>query len=957
MSSIFQYYCANESVPNHLGCNSENGHVTDLGVGGAMKITAGLFEAFLKCPTKCWLRAKGDSASGNTYAEWTKEQNETYRATEIKRLIGALPNGEVASLVTAEVLKTAKWQLASSLTVQTQINACTVESVLQAIERIPPEGRGKVGQLIPIRFIFRNKLTNQDRLLLAFDASIVSAMLARQINVGKIIHGDNHTTHKVKTAALAGEVRKCQDKIATLLSMSAPPDLVLNQHCNECDFQECCRKRAIEQDDLSLLSGMTVQERKKLNNKGVFTVKQHSFAFLPRRRHKRLRNKLEKYHHSVKALAIRENKINIVGDPKLEIEGTSVFFDVEGIPDRDFYYLIGLRVVNGDSIVEHSLWADGPDDEVKIYAEFLNIIKRIDKPVLIHYGSFETTFLEQMADRYDDTIQATLRGDGGPTAVNILSTIRGQVYFPTYSNSLKAIARWCGFEWSDISLTGVESIARRCEWERLCDLSIKAKLVAYNAEDCRATEVITGVLLRLQSPNSGDVTNEKPTDTVYVEALKKRLRRFGPFVSQFKDFEQINLAARWDYQRDRIKVRTKPLGRSPRQTKHGNFGPQTHLHINSTIVYPKLFTCLCCGGEVQERPVRTKMLCDLFFSKYSVKRWIVKYHFHYYWCSHCHRTFGEPHEFWPQSHFGRNLIAYVLYQTIDLCIPFPAVKKMLDRCFKLDILVETLIIAKRTAARLYKPTYESILQNIVTGNLLHADETKVSIRGKTAYVWVLTNLHDVAYIFSGGREGDFLHDMLKDFKGVLVSDFYGVYDSLKCAQQKCLIHLMRDLNDSVLHHPYDEELKRIVRDFSTLLKPIVDTIDHRGLKRRFLSKHGIEVDRFYRNLAKLDFKSERAIKCKQRFEKNRDKLFTFLKQDGIPWHNNNAEHAVKAFARIRDIGRGSFTERTVQNNLILLSICQTLNYRGLDFFEFIRSGETDIYAFVANKRRHRRPST
>src|SRR5438034_11844653 len=93
---------------------------------------------------------------------------------------------------------------------------------------------------------------------------------------------------------------------------------------------------------------------------------------------------------------------------------------------------------------------------------------------------------------------------------------------------------------------------------------------------------------------------------------------------------------------------------------------------------------------------------------------------------------------------------------------------------------------------------------------------------------------------------------LSSFKGVLVSDFYGVYDSLACPQQKCLVHLMRDLNDEVLDHPYDEELKEIVRSFAVLLKAIVETIDRRGLKRHFLGKHRSEVERFSRKLAGLD---------------------------------------------------------------------------------------------------------
>jgi hypothetical protein len=213
-----------------------------------------------------------------------------------------------------------------------------------------------------------------------------------------------------------------------------------------------------------------------------------------------------------------------------------------------------------------------------------------------------------------------------------------------------------------------------------------------------------------------------------------------------------------------------------------------------------------------------------------------------------------------------------------------------------------------------------VILKVVTTNICGSDQHMVRGWGKPAYVWVLTNLFDVAYLYTESREGAFLQEMLKDFRGVLVSDFYTAYDAMNCAQQKCLIHLIRDLNDDVLKHPFDEELKGIVRSFAALLKPIIQTIDHRGLKQRFLAKHRIEVDRFYRELAKQDYQSERAKKCKKRFEKYRDKLFIFLSYDGVPWNNNNAEHAVKAFAKIRDIVRGTFTARTARNNLVLLSI-------------------------------------
>jgi predicted RecB family nuclease len=137
---------------------------------------------------------------------------------------------------------------------------------------------------------------------------------------------------------------------------------------------------------------MTEKERTNFNSKGIFTVTQLSHTFRPRRRPQGLRDKSERYHHSLKALATQEKKIHIVGSPEVKIEGTPVYMDVEGLPDRDFYYLIGIRIKAGDSVVQHSLWADSPADEESIWREFLSKLIEVENPVLIHYGSFESVF-------------------------------------------------------------------------------------------------------------------------------------------------------------------------------------------------------------------------------------------------------------------------------------------------------------------------------------------------------------------------------------------------------------------------------------------------------------------------------------------------------------------------------------------------------------------------------------
>ena len=431
--------------------------------GIRMKITSNLFHAYLKCPMKCKLRATNELADGNDYPEWVKARNYSYRITETARLVAASPKNEIALSPDIGNIKRAQWRLATSLPINAQMDLFVLETELHAIERVPANGRGQSTQTIPIRFVFTNKLDRDDKLLLAFDAFTLSKSLGREISLGKIIHGDDHATSRVKTSALAGEIRKRIEKIVPLLANPSPPDLILNRHCVECEFQTRCHKEARQQDDLSLLSGMTWKERKKFNSKGTFTVKQLSFAFLPRRRPKKARDKRERYYHSLKALAIRQEKIHVTGRPELKTEGTPVFLDVEGIPDRDFYYLIGLRIRNGNSVVQHSLWADALEDEARIYSQFIDILKATNEPKLIYYGSFETDFLTQMERRYGVSIRSVLESNGNHTPTNLLSIIYGQVYFPTHANNLKSIARFLGFEWSDKSLTGIKSIAYRCD--------------------------------------------------------------------------------------------------------------------------------------------------------------------------------------------------------------------------------------------------------------------------------------------------------------------------------------------------------------------------------------------------------------------------------------------------------------------------------------------------------------
>src|SRR5689334_16482399 len=118
-----------------------------------------------------------------------------------------------------------------------------------------------------------------------------------------------------------------------------------------------------------------------------------------------------------------------------------------------------------------------------------------------------------------------------------------------------------------------------------------------------------------------------------------------------------------------------------------------------------------------------------------------------------------------------------------------------------------------------------------------------------------------------------------------------------------------NINDEVLKYPYDDGLKRLVAAFASLVKPMIETVGRYGLKKRFLGKHRISVDRFYRRFGTEFGDGEAARRIIERLQKNRNTMFTFLDFDDVPWNNNNAEHAIKAFATMRRVIDGTTTEK------------------------------------------------
>jgi predicted RecB family nuclease len=907
------------------------------------KITRDVLEAYLQCRTKGHLKLAGEAGDKSDYEVLMAETRERVRLAATARLRARHQEGEVLQGVAAtpEVLRRGVPLILDAIVEDADF--CVRFDGLQRAA-----GPSSLGEFhyVPVLFHEAEKASKEHRALLELLGLILGIVQGRDPACGILIHGRGCETRRPKLQPGGRQARRALEELKELRGGGTLPRLTLNGHCQVCEFRQRCRAEATAKDDLSLLRGMSQKEIEKHRKRGIATVTQFSHSYQPGRRGKRRAAKARKHDHALQALALREKKVYVLDAPAIPQGSVALYLDVEGLPDQGFDYLIGLVAVSGGTCTTYSFWADDRSQEQAIWAECVRVIEGFGDCILYHYGRYESRFLDRMRKSARNEEEAAAADRIRARSCNVLAAIHSHVYFPTWSNGLKDVGTFLGAAWSAPNASGVQSMAWRLAWESCRDEALKQRLVEYNREDCLALRRVTEFVLSL-GEGGGATAGQAGSAVAFVQDIEQPVGfRFGKSEFFCPELAHINRCAYSDYQRDKVYLRTNPaMRKSLRRTKRiGQKRPRVNEEVECgrPEVCPECRGPRVCSSGHQNR----KVISDLRFTPSGVKRWVVRYSSLRYRCSDCKNTFYGDAYPTAESRLGKNVAIWTVYQHVALRQSYEDVTVSLNDLFGVSCGTTILHKSKSRMVEQYRGTYGRLKDKLRGGQLVHADETKVLIRSHAGYVWAFTNLEEVVYAYTPTREGTILEEMLDGFGGVLVSDFYSAYDSPGCKQQKCLIHLMRDVNDDIFHNPFDEELKELAQKLVGLLKPIIDTIDRYGLKQYHLNKHKADVARFFRYLSEESFESEAATKNRKRLLKYQEKLFVFLDHDNVPWNNNNAENAIKRFASRRKIIGNWPTEKGLQDYLVFLSIYQTCRLKNLSFLRFLRSGLLDIDAFA-----------
>jgi len=921
-----------------------------------MKITNEILKGYLNCKTKGHLKLVGETGTKSDYEAMTEVAGRASREVSLTSLVARYGEGNACRgiAITAATLKQG-----APLLVDATLEDDGMSIRLDALKRA--DGASKLGEhhYLPVLHNHGDKVGRPQKLLLAMLGLVLARVQGVRAAVGLIARGPDGRLGKVcLNATLYKQAEHILDEVKRLQAGGELPKLTLNKHCHLCEFRQRCHTQAEKADDISLLGGVGEKELKKYNRKGIFTLTQLSCTFRPRKRSKRVKRTSYPHYSALQALAIREKKVYVYGTPDIPHKPVQVFFDAEGVEDSRFVYLLGVLMVEGDTQTMHSFWADGPDQETEAFNSFLDLLDGHEDFVLFHYGSYESRLLKRMRK----VVKRTKLVDRlVAKAVNVLSAIHACVYFPTFSNGLKDVAGFIGCNWTEANASGLQSLVWRAQWEQTREQGWKDKLLTYNAEDCAAlkkvTECIKAIAEVARSRGAEVATNPSSPVVEWADEVGRHASRREFCTAKFaiQDFDHINQCAYFDYQREKVFLRTsRAVRRAYSRLRKRQARPKATRAVEIMDD-----TCpFCQGTRITRLREKThgKFAYDLKFTRGGMHRQVILCKAAWHWCEDCQRRFS-PEGYRRRDKHLHGLKSWAMYQHIVHRVNLTQIQGMFEECFGLSVSRDELQGIRGLMANRYRKTWERILARIIDGYLAHADETEVDLKRGKGYVWVLANLEDVVYFYKPSREAAFLQDLLKDFKGVLVSDFYSGYDSLPCPQQKCLVHLIRDFNSDLTSNAYDEEFKALAGEFGSLLRSIVDTIDEHGLMKRHLQHHKVEVSRFFRGLEARVYHSEMARAYQARFARNEGKLFTFLDHDGVPWNNNPAENAVKAFAYYRRLCDGLMGEQGLSDYLVLLSVQQTCKYRGVSFLKFLLSQEEDVGDYCRRERKKNPPST
>lgn len=370
--------------------------------------------------------------------------------------------------------------------------------------------------------------------------------------------------------------------------------------------------------------------------------------------------------------------------------------------------------------------------------------------------------------------------------------------------------------------------------------------------------------------------------------------------------------------------------------------------------------CPECGGELTEigKEVVNKL-------KIIPAQVVVEQHIYYsYACRRCSRESIETpmaraprvKAFLPGSFATPEAVAHIMTQKFVMGVPIYRQEQELNRR-GIQLSRQTMSNwILRAAEEFLKPVYDQLHRELITREVLHADETTLQVLhepGKApqsnSYMWLYRTSGDtqkpiVLYEYQPGRGGKHPKDFLNGFHGYLHTDGYAGYHNLpeEITIVGCWAHARRKFDEAVKALPKGKVKGSSAAQglaYCNLLFEIEQGLEGKTPTERYkqrLEQAKPVLDALWswasiRNAAPKSALGKALTYLKEQWPY----LTNYLKDGRLEISNNRAERSIKPFVIDRKNFLFANTPRGAAGSAVIFSLIRTSMEYGLDPYKYL----------------------
>ncbi|RMF92253.1 MAG: TM0106 family RecB-like putative nuclease [Nitrospinota bacterium] len=337
-------------------------------------------------------------------------------------------------------------------------------------------------------------LKKEYTLPIVFYSYLLSSIQGVWPTTGRVILGDG-TEKEFSIAPYRETLTAILQEIAAVQAGKEPLHNI-GARCRHCGWRKVCLEEAKERKDLSLLFNLREPVRQVLLAQGITT-----FTDLAKADLQRLRIPKE-YADVVHRLQLQaqvweQQQVVLLRRPSLPQAPVELFLDMEEDAESRCNYLFGVLIRRGEEEEYRPFLARRPvkTELRRLWKDFLRFIAPLDRFVIYHFDQHERVQLEHFATEYG--IDTPLYRRLVRSLVDLYPIIISSVVLPLHSYSIKVIADYLGFRWSDTAASGAQAMYWYTQWLATRDERLLEAILQYNREDCMATRVVKDWLATL----------------------------------------------------------------------------------------------------------------------------------------------------------------------------------------------------------------------------------------------------------------------------------------------------------------------------------------------------------------------------------------------------------------------------------------------------------------------------